>query len=109
MEKSFQHGKILIHTTDNFFFNEITRLINQVWKMIPMREKGEDWKSQIDSVFLEISGLQEGFRKYLSFLEILIKLEGLYQVETNFFKFRAEVFSIIALLEEAKKQWTDIN
>lgn len=109
MEKSFQHGKILIHITDNFFSNEIIRLINQVWKLIPMREKGEDWKQQIDTVFLEISGLQEGFRKYISFLEILMKLEGLYTIETNFFRFRAEVFSIITLLEEAKKQWIDIE
>lgn len=108
MEKLFQHGQTLIRINDDFFCNEIKRLINQIWKLIPMRENGEDWKQQIDTIFLEISGLQEGFRKYLSFLEILSKLEGLYMVETNFFKFRSEVFSIINLLEGAKEQWIDI-
>lgn len=108
MEKLFQHGQISTPIIDKAFDYEIKRLINQVWKLIPMRENSEDWKQQIDTIFLEISGLQEGFKKYLSFLEILSKLEGLYIIETNFFKFRTEVFSIINLLEGAKSQWKDI-
>lgn len=108
MEKLFQHGQTLIPISDKLFAYKIKGLINQVWKLIPMRENNEDWKQQIDTIFLEISGLQEGFKEYLSFLEILSKIEGLYVLETNFFKFRAEVFSIIKLLEGAKEQWIDI-
>mgnify|MGYP006967227410 CR=1 FL=1 len=37
----------------------ISRLTNQVWKLIPMRENNEEWTKQLDTVILEISGLNE--------------------------------------------------
>jgi hypothetical protein len=37
------------------------RLTNQLWKLIPMRENEEDWKRQLESVTLEIVGLNEIF------------------------------------------------
>ena len=39
----------------------IRRLTNQLWKLIPMRESGEDWLKQLDTVILEIAGLNEIF------------------------------------------------
>ena len=39
----------------------IHRLTNQFWKLIPMRENKEDWKKQLDTVTLEIAGLNEIF------------------------------------------------
>ena len=39
----------------------IRRLTNQLWKLIPMREHGEDWPKQLDTVIIEIAGLQEIF------------------------------------------------
>ena len=39
----------------------IMRLTNQLWKLIPMRENEEDWKKQLESVTLEIVGLNEIF------------------------------------------------
>jgi hypothetical protein len=37
------------------------RLTNQIWKLIPMREHNEDWKKQLDTVIIEIAGLNEIF------------------------------------------------
>lgn len=37
----------------------VKRLTNQLWKLIPMRESGEDWLKQLDTVILEIAGLNE--------------------------------------------------
>ena len=39
----------------------VRRLTNQLWKLIPMREHGEDWPKQLDTVIIEIAGLQEIF------------------------------------------------
>ena len=39
----------------------IRRLTNQLWKLIPMREHEEDWEKQLDTVILEIAGLNEIF------------------------------------------------
>ena len=39
----------------------VKRLTNQLWKLIPMREHEEDWSRQLDTVILEIAGLNEIF------------------------------------------------
>ena len=43
------------------FNKNIKRLTNQLWKLIPMRENEEDWKKQLDTVLIEIAGLNELF------------------------------------------------
>jgi hypothetical protein len=39
----------------------IRRLTNQLWKLIPMREHEENWIKQLDTVIIEIAGLNEIF------------------------------------------------
>jgi hypothetical protein len=54
----------------------VRRLTNQLWKLIPMREHEEDWSKQLDTVIVEIAGLNEIFIAP-QFLQLLCKLEGL--------------------------------
>ena len=39
----------------------VRRLTNQLWKLIPMREHNEDWPKQLDTVIIEVAGLNEIF------------------------------------------------
>lgn len=78
----------------------IKRLTNQLWKLIPMRENGEDWQKQLKTVTLEIAGLNEVFLSFPQFLQLLSKLEGLQQTETEFDLYRKTVFESINLLQE---------
>lgn len=39
----------------------VKRLTNQLWKLIPMREHEEDWEKQLNTVLIEIAGLNEIF------------------------------------------------
>ena len=79
------------------------RLTNQIWKLIPMREHEEDWKKQLDTVIIEIAGLNEIFILEPQFLQILTKLEGLKIVEDlDFQLYRKTVFEVINLLQEFK-------
>lgn len=77
----------------------IKRLTNQLWKLIPMRENQEDWHKQLDTVILEIAGLNEIFIDPL-FLQLLSKLEGLKVYEIAFEQYRKTVFECISLLQE---------
>jgi hypothetical protein len=58
---------MLSNTKYNFEFElvdiktNVRRLTNQLWKLIPMREHDEDWKKQLDTVIVEIAGLNEIF------------------------------------------------
>ena len=78
----------------------IMRLTNQLWKLIPMRENEEDWKRQLESVTLEIVGLNEIFIINATLLQLLSKLEGLYEMETSFNLYRKTIFESISLLQE---------
>ena len=82
---------------------DVMRLTNQIWKLIPMREHDEDWKKQLDTVIIEIAGLNEIFILEPQFLQILTKLEGLKIVEDlDFQVYRKTVFEVINLLQEFK-------
>ena len=77
----------------------VRRLTNQMWKLIPMREHKEDWPKQLDTVILEIAGMNEVFMNP-QFLQLLCKLEGLRAQETEFELYRKTVFECISLLQE---------
>ena len=64
---------MLLTKYDFVFSNEdlsknIKRLTNQLWKLIPMKENNEDWEKQLNTVTLEIVGLNEIFLSYPQFL-----------------------------------------
>ena len=80
----------------------VRRLTNQLWKLIPMREHEEDWPKQLDTVIIEIAGLNEIFIAP-HFLQLLCKLEGLKTQETTFELYRKTVFESISLLQELSR------
>lgn len=67
-----------------------------------MKENEEDWEKQLNTVIIEIAGLNEIFIEMPQFLQILSKLEGLYKAD-NFFMYRKTVFETINLLQEIKE------
>ena len=76
-----------------------TRLTNQLWKLIPMKENEEDWLKQLDTVILEIAGMYEVFVWDPQFLSLLAKLEGLKkQQDIDFSFYRKTVFECISLM-----------
>lgn len=50
---------------------DMRRLVNQIWKLLPMRENEEDWQKQLDSVLIELRGLHAMFGGQLNFLILL--------------------------------------
>ena len=79
---------------------EVVRLTNQLWKLIPMRENGEEWDKQLETVIIDIAGKDEIFFHNSQFLQLLSKLEGLKVVDVEFNIYRKTVFECINLLNE---------
>ena len=68
-----------------------------------MRENKEDWEKQLDTIIIEIAGLNEIFIYQPQFLQILSKLEGLkVNKDLDFQIYRKTIFEIINLLQEFK-------
>lgn len=85
---------------DESFKNEINRLTNQIWKLIPMRENEENWNKHLQIVILELVGLEEIIEIDENLLALLEILEGLNTVEIDFSIFRKLVFESISLLRK---------
>ena len=68
LEKIVLLSKYDIEFSYESFETNVTRLTNQLWKLIPMREHGEDWGKQLDTVILEIAGLGKIFYQIPLFL-----------------------------------------
>lgn len=89
--------KYEIEFTDEQIKSNVQRLTNQLWKLIPMREHNEDWQKQLETVLIEIAGLNELFTSPIT-LQLLSKLEGLNVKETNFEIYRKTIFECISLV-----------
>ena len=68
-----------------------------------MRENEEDWGKQLDTVIIEIAGLNEVFVSTPQFLQLLSKLEGLRITDVSFELYRKTVFEGISLLQELNR------
>ena len=78
---------------------EVLRLTNQLWKLIPMWENGEDWTKQLNTVIIDIAGKDEIFLHDSHFLQLLSKLEGLRVIEeVEFSIYRKTIFECINLI-----------
>lgn len=77
---------------------DINRLTNQLWKLIPMRENNENWETQLNTVILELAGLNEILNCNEQFLILLSKLEGIRVYDTSFMFYRKTIFESISLL-----------
>ena len=86
--------------SDEELHKEIVRLTNQLWKLIPMRENGEEWDKQLETVIIDIAGKDEIFIHNSQFLQLLSKLEGLKVVNVEFNIYRKTIFECINLLNE---------
>ena len=103
---------IVLQTKYNFDFppeviaKNISRLTDQLWKLIPMRENNEDWLKQLNTVSIEIAGMNAFIKsEYTSqFLQLLFKLEGLkLEQDISFEVYRKTVFETINILQGLKK------
>lgn len=92
-------NKYDIEISEEDIKKNVRRLTNQLWKLIPMREHEEDWQKQLDTVILEIAGLNEIFSGP-AFIQTLSKLEGLRVTVTTFELYRKTIFECISLIQE---------
>lgn len=90
--------------SQELFEKNITRLTNQLWKLIPMRENEENWQKQLNTVIIEIAGMNELLMNKPDGFQLLTKLEGMLQIEgMSFDLYRKTVFECISLLQGLKK------
>ena len=91
---------------DEIIINNIKRLINQIYKLLPNREEGIDWKTPLSTITEEFAGMELLFSTDFggNALILLNKMEGLNTLdkEEDFFNFRRTIFECLNLLNKVK-------
>lgn len=88
----------------------LIRLINQIYRLLPVREENGDWQKPLDTIIQEFCGLCSILYDYQEKLfQILCKLEGLkVLVEAeDFNQYRRTIFECLTLLNEVEEYVSD--
>lgn len=74
-------------------------MINQLWKLIPMKENEENWQAHLETTIEEVSGLVKLYNNKGIGLSLLSKLMGMRELDNlDFPLYRKTVFECIDLL-----------
>lgn len=84
---------------------EIERLIDQIFKLLPYREEGEDWTLPLQTIMEELAGMQRLLVEHPGItFPLMCKLEGLFTLthDADFLDFRRTIFECLSRLNEVK-------
>lgn len=83
----------------------LVRIINQVYKLLPMREEGSDWEKPLNTIMEELKGMDRLLiDQHKVFFSLLCKLEGLFELteHASFDRYRSTIFECLSLLNLIK-------
>ncbi len=84
----------------------LKRIVNQIYKLLPLREEKEDWKKPLSTLMEELVGMNNlMIGEQQLFFSLLCKMEGLFQLtqEEDFLLYRRTIFECLSLLDEIKQ------
>lgn len=83
-------------------------LINQVYKLLPIREEGSDWTKPLQTFLEELVGMQRllDCGKSEIYFSLLSKMEGMYSLvkEQDFQCYRRTIFECLNLMNALKEE-----
>ena len=83
----------------------LKKIINQIYKLLPMREEKEDWETPLQNILIELKGFAR-LCQSVSFISLISKLEGLYTLinEDDFLLYRTTIFNCLSILSSLIKE-----
>lgn len=89
--------------------NNLIRITNQIFKLLPSREEGGDWQSPLNNLIIEIGGMAELLEDQTALFSLLCKLEALNKLteEDDFLTFRKTIFECLTACSNIKKEYEE--
>ena len=89
----------------NSIRNNLKRITNQIYKLLPNREENIDWQTPLSTIVEEFAGMSRLMPKQQeNIFPLLCKLEGLHSLtgEDDFFQYRRTIFECLNLIQILK-------
>lgn len=85
--------------------DNLYRIGNQIFKLLPMREEEKDWRKPLETLIIELLGMSNLFSDQRELLSLVCKLEGLKDVDDiDFFLYRRTIFECCSLVNDIKEK-----
>lgn len=84
----------------------LTRLTNQIYKLLPIREEGGDWRRPLETIMEEVAGVDRLFLDQQPMVyKLACKLEGLYSLNyaEDFMLYRSIIFECLGIIGDLQK------
>lgn len=97
--------KYNLEVSQNSLQPNLKRIINLVYKLLPMREEGSDWTKPLETIIEELVGMNRLLIDLQSDLfPIICKLEGLFSLteDEDMALYRRTIFECLSLLNRLK-------
>ena len=66
-----------IQIAEDAIIENIDRIINQIFKLLPSREEGGDWETPLHNLILEVGGMNKLLSDQTILFSLLCKMEAL--------------------------------
>lgn len=97
--------KYNVDIQDEAVIKNLERITNQIFKLLPSREEGEDWITPLENLIIEIAGMAQLLDDHTELFSLLCKMEALLTLgeEKDFMFFRKTIFECLRLISNIKK------
>lgn len=84
--------------------NNLIRLQSQIFKLLPMREEHQEWNKPLETIILELLGMQGLFSNLEYLVALVCKLQGLIEMsdEADFMLYRRTIFECCGLIDKIR-------
>jgi hypothetical protein len=85
--------------------NDLKRLTNQIYKLLPLREEDSDWEKPLETILEEFAGMSRLLiDQHDVIFIILCKLEGLFTLTKadDFLLYRRTIFECLSYVNKLK-------
>ena len=96
--------KYNIEIAEENIIENIDRIINQIFKLLPLREEGGDWEAPLNNLILEVGGMNRLLIDQTILFSLLCKMEALTVLteKEDYLVFRKLIFECLGLLKQLK-------
>lgn len=98
--------KYNFYIKDEAVQSSFTKFTNQIYKLLPMREEGDNWQKPLETILEELSGLDRMLvDQHSILLPLICKLEGLFTLtdKEDFMLYRRIIFECLNLLSDIER------
>ncbi len=87
--------------------SNLRRIGGQIFKLLPFREEGKDWRKPLDTLIVELLGMASLFSDRRDLLTLVAKLEGLKESSPDFPLYRRTIFECCGLVNKLQEGLND--